>query len=259
MFCTKCGKENEDGAKFCNGCGATFESPVTPVAPVTPVVAPAPASTEATAPAPQQPKKKTGLIIGIVAAVVAVIAIVIGVLFATGVFGGDSSSSKKKNDKDDKKSTIETTAETTTEETTTETTTEAPTVYGLWETTQEIEESGMKATMTFELEIKDDGSYEIVCTDYTVDKDSFVAYVVDGIEAELTDAEIQEFLDMYGYDSLEDYASEYYDEEIPTLVEQYEGEVIESGDDFESNDNYVLDGDTLTLTVEGKDLVFTRK
>ena len=249
MFCTKCGKENEDGAKFCNGCGATFESPVTPVAPVTPVVAPAPAPTEATAPAPQQPKKKTGLIIGIV---VAVVAVIVAVVLAIVLLGGKDNN--KKDDKEEETTKIETTVAPT------ETTTEAPKLYGVWEGTMDDDESGIKISMIFELTIEDDGSYELVCTDCIVDKDSFVANIVEGIGAELTEAEIQEFLDAYGYETLEDYASDYYDETVAEIEAEYEGQVIETGDDFETDNEYRLDGDTLTvIDEEGTEWKFSRK
>lgn len=88
MFCTKCGKENSDGAKFCTGC----IEPTTPVGPAAPVETPV----TPVAPAPQQPKKKIGLIIGIVVAAV-VISIVVASLFAIGVFEGDSSFSSNNN------------------------------------------------------------------------------------------------------------------------------------------------------------------
>ena len=262
MFCTKCGKENNDGAKFCTGCGNALSAPETPVvapveapAPVAPVEPVAPVVAPASAPAPQQPKKKTGLIIGIVAGVVAIIVIVLGVLFATGAFGGD----KDKDDKKDKKETT-TVEETTVEETTTETTTEAPTIYGTWEASLDGEEDGMKWTMVCELTINEDGSYELICVDYDIDKDDFVEYVVDGIEAELTEAEIQQFLDMYGYDSLEDYASQYYDTQISEIKEEYDGRVIKSGENFEDEIEYELNGDTLVTIEEGEDdWEFTRK
>ena len=50
-FCTSCGHQNTDEARFCNGCGqqmpvATQQAPSAPVAPPPPPVAP---------PAPQQP------------------------------------------------------------------------------------------------------------------------------------------------------------------------------------------------------------
>lgn len=89
MFCTKCGKENPEGAVVCTGCGAQLNGGAAPTVPETPVTP--------TAPKSPAPKKKTGLIIGIVAAVVAVIAIAVGILFATGVIGGkkDSDTNKK--------------------------------------------------------------------------------------------------------------------------------------------------------------------
>lgn len=66
MFCSKCGTNNEDGVKFCIGCGASLTEPAQPAAPVQ----------------PQSPKKnKKGLIIGIVAGVVALIAVISVIVF----------------------------------------------------------------------------------------------------------------------------------------------------------------------------------
>ena len=53
MFCEKCGKELQEGAKFCEGCGApTQNAPAEVKAPVQEEVKPAPVEKEA-APAPQ--------------------------------------------------------------------------------------------------------------------------------------------------------------------------------------------------------------
>ena len=53
MFCEKCGKELQEGAKFCEGCGApTQAAPAEVKAPVQEEVKPAPVEKEA-APAPQ--------------------------------------------------------------------------------------------------------------------------------------------------------------------------------------------------------------
>lgn len=90
MFCSKCGANNADEAKFCIKCGASLTAPVqiaapvqpaTPVQPVTPVQPAAPVQPAMPVP-PQNPKKnKTGLIIGIVAGVVALIAIISVIVF----------------------------------------------------------------------------------------------------------------------------------------------------------------------------------
>ncbi len=42
MFCSNCGKQAPDGAKFCTGCGSPLAAPVAPAAPA-PVVEPTPA------------------------------------------------------------------------------------------------------------------------------------------------------------------------------------------------------------------------
>ena len=89
MFCSNCGKQNMEGAKFCAGCG----TPMMVVDEVNPIQQQAPVYFTDTpvAPAPQKPNKnKKGLIIGIVVGVIVVIVAVIGILFATGVFETDS-------------------------------------------------------------------------------------------------------------------------------------------------------------------------
>lgn len=62
MFCTKCGAQVADNAKFCTGCGATL-APVEPVAPVaepTPApVAPVGPVAPAAETAPVEPKERT--------------------------------------------------------------------------------------------------------------------------------------------------------------------------------------------------------
>lgn len=88
MFCSKCGANNADGAKFCIGCGASLSEPVQPTASV-PSVTPVP---------PQNPKKKkTGLIIGIVAGAVALIAVIsVIVLFASKDKNGEKNNESSK-------------------------------------------------------------------------------------------------------------------------------------------------------------------
>ena len=125
MFCNRCGKKLNDGAKFCPYCGAPAavpaadSTPVTePVADSTPVTEPAADSTPVTEPvadstpaadaapaaptapaapvytapaapvytgAPAPRKSRAGLIIGIIAGCVAVVALVV-TLLVTGVF-----------------------------------------------------------------------------------------------------------------------------------------------------------------------------
>lgn len=95
MFCSNCGKQNMDGAKFCAGCGTPMMvvDETIPVQQQTPVYA----TDTPVAPAPQKPNKnKKGLIIGIVVGVIVVIVAVIGILFATGVFETDSDTEDKK-------------------------------------------------------------------------------------------------------------------------------------------------------------------
>ena len=213
MFCTKCGKENEDGAKFCNGCGATFESPVTPVAPVTPVVAPAPASTEATAPAPQQPKKKTGLIIGIV---VAVVAVIIAVVLAIVLLGGKDNN--KKDDKDDDKTTkVEETVDNKDKETA-ETTTEAVVndpLVGKWQHVATEELAGYDSIITQTQEITmefKNGKW--ICTEKVyldMTKEEFIELGRTYYESNYTAEEIDEAMSDYGYDSLDEYIEDEYD------------------------------------------------
>jgi hypothetical protein len=42
MFCPKCGKENADGAPFCQSCGSSFAAPAPPAAPNPPAYQGAP-------------------------------------------------------------------------------------------------------------------------------------------------------------------------------------------------------------------------
>jgi uncharacterized membrane protein len=46
MFCQKCGAELEEGAKFCNNCGAPVDAAGTPAAAPAPAPAPAPKAPE---------------------------------------------------------------------------------------------------------------------------------------------------------------------------------------------------------------------
>lgn len=88
MFCPQCGKQLNDGAKFCSGCGSPVAAVPTPaqpapvqhepVQPTTPVQ-PEPVAAQsayttyaAAAVAPEKKKSKKGLVIGIIAALVAV-------------------------------------------------------------------------------------------------------------------------------------------------------------------------------------------
>mgnify|MGYP003296002624 CR=1 FL=1 len=106
MFCSKCGTNNADGAKFCGKCGnpmpmpkpteeTTLELEPTPVAPVyTPPVAEHPVAPVYTPPVytppvePQKPKKKTVIIVVILAIVIALLGTAVA-LFATGVIDLD--------------------------------------------------------------------------------------------------------------------------------------------------------------------------
>ncbi len=85
MFCKNCGKEINEGAKFCNYCGASQE-------------ASAPQSTAAinTAPAPA-PKKSSGLKVVIVAAI-AVVCFAIGSFVIAPSLSKDNDESKPTND-----------------------------------------------------------------------------------------------------------------------------------------------------------------
>ena len=221
MFCTKCGKENIDGTKFCVGCGSPLGAPAAPVAPVE---APAPvapvAPVVAPASAPQEPKKKTGLIIGIVAAVVAVIAIVIGVLFATGIFGGD----KDKDDKDDKKekTTVEETTETTPE------TTEARLdgIEGCWKAdkTYGHEWYGVEYNVTYTADVEFKGGKVYVTTTEEADvtKEDFISGATYYIENNYSAEDIEYLLYDYDCDTLEEYLENEYDNHLSSYTEELE-------------------------------------
>ncbi len=113
--------------------------------------------------------------------------------------------------------------------------------------------------LTIELTINKDNSYEIVFSDAYLNKDKVIEYIVGEYQSALTEDEIQKMLDEIGCDSLEDYASNYYDEVIKPDIEQYRDVIlIENGDDFEET-NYILDGETLILDVDGLEKEFTRQ
>lgn len=59
MFCTKCGSQLADDAKFCTGCGAPVEPAAPAAAPVEPVAAPAAAPVEPAAPVAEAPAEDT--------------------------------------------------------------------------------------------------------------------------------------------------------------------------------------------------------
>ncbi len=111
MFCPNCGTNNNEGVKFCSGCGAPMgtnnaapvePAPVyAPVEPQAPVYAPV--EPVAPAPAPQKPKKNTGLIVGIIVGVLVIIGAVIAILFATGTFDTDSKKEETKTEETDNK------------------------------------------------------------------------------------------------------------------------------------------------------------
>ncbi|MBQ3023390.1 MAG: zinc ribbon domain-containing protein [Clostridia bacterium] len=91
MFCTKCGAENEDGSKFCVGCGATFEEePVTNLAEM-PQEAPACVEEDTTFDEVNAEKKeKTKKIITVAVIAVVAVAIVLGaVKLIGGLFADD--------------------------------------------------------------------------------------------------------------------------------------------------------------------------
>lgn len=114
MFCKNCGTPNNEGAKFCSGCGgalmpvenepitAAFEAQeetiapkeppvvnyVEPVGQATPIYA-EPAVAQTSQPQPPK-KKKTGLIVGIIVGVLVIIGAIIAILFATGIFDKDT-------------------------------------------------------------------------------------------------------------------------------------------------------------------------
>lgn len=103
MFCTNCGKQQPDGAKFCTNCGAPLAVPKSagqtmrqPVA-QQPAAAPAPAPARAAAPTPTptpEPDKKPGRGRGVgvaIACVVIVIAAAVAVYFI--LFAGNSGDS----------------------------------------------------------------------------------------------------------------------------------------------------------------------
>ena len=88
MFCEKCGKENPDSAKFCEGCGSAMETVEVPVE--TESVAP---EAEPMEPAAQSPieavlgglnKKYLPLILGGVAVIVLVIVLAVAGVFKAG-------------------------------------------------------------------------------------------------------------------------------------------------------------------------------
>lgn len=103
MFCTNCGKQQPDGAKFCTNCGAplaapksagqTMRQPVTQQPAPAPTPAPARAATPAPTPTPE-PDKKPGRGRGIgvaIACAVIVIAAAVAVYFI--LFAGNSGDS----------------------------------------------------------------------------------------------------------------------------------------------------------------------
>ncbi|MBR0272037.1 MAG: zinc-ribbon domain-containing protein [Methanobrevibacter sp.] len=79
MFCPKCGKEINDGSKFCKHCGNQIKQPNT--------VSDTPSSSNSSG-----DDKTKKIIIGVLIAAIAVLAIVL-VGFGTGMFNGDSSDS----------------------------------------------------------------------------------------------------------------------------------------------------------------------
>lgn len=99
MFCTNCGKQQPDGAKFCTNCGASLAVPKsagqTMQQPVAQQPAPAPAPAAAPAPTPTpEPDKKPGRGGGIgvaIACAVIVIAAAVAVYFI--LFAGNSGDS----------------------------------------------------------------------------------------------------------------------------------------------------------------------
>lgn len=111
MFCRFCGKEAQDGQKFCPYCGKKDDTIVYITQPVS-TVAPTPAPTVNAAPiqqntttAPAEQKKKKSKLPIIIIALLLVVAIVAGVIFVPGLLKG------KEEDKEKEQTVSETTDE----------------------------------------------------------------------------------------------------------------------------------------------------
>ncbi len=227
MFCTKCGTNNNDGAKFCAGCGAPMASdertvyapveptPVAPVEPQAPVYAPV--EPVAPAPAPQKPKKNnTGLIVGIIVGVLVVIGAVIAILFATGVFETGSSkeettteeTGKKKQDKDEQENKDE------------KEDAETPKgdekhdgrLIGTWTGYEKTELEGYEVELKMTYTFKEDGTYEM-------------AYDYNQYAQVLKDVMVQMLYDEYGYS--EDEGNELFEEAYGMNIDEYVDYVVE--------------------------------
>ena len=206
MFCSNCGTNNNEGAKFCSGCGAPMgvnnAAPVEPT-PVAPVYAPvepqtpvyAPVEPVAPAPAPQKPKKNnTGLIVGIIVGVLVVIGAVIAVLFATGTFDTDSKKEETTTEETDKKQNKDEDKEENKEENKEETPkgdeNHDGRLIGTWTGYEKTQMEGYEVELKITYTFKEDGTYEM-----TYDYDQYVQI--------MKDIMIQMLADEYGYSEAE--------------------------------------------------------
>ena len=91
MFCTSCGKPNDDSAKFCTSCGAKLEKPAAAPSPAKPAAQPtatAPTATSAAATATKQPPNKLIIALACVLAVIVVAGIALFATWKAELWGG---------------------------------------------------------------------------------------------------------------------------------------------------------------------------
>ena len=88
MFCPNCGKQLNDNAKFCTGCGTPLQAaPVVAPQPA-PVVAPQPTPSPAPDKAKSNSSKKKWIPIVCIAAAALLVIVLVVTLLISGVFGG---------------------------------------------------------------------------------------------------------------------------------------------------------------------------